>query len=144
MGLILDASIFIEAERGTFDLAGFLASAGDEPVAIAAITASELLHGVERATDNAARSRRHDFVESIVADFPVVTFGLAEARAYARIWAALSEKGTPIGPHDLLVAATAVANEASVATLNQKEFRRVPGLTLATVGSFTKAKRGKN
>lgn len=78
--MILDASIFIEAERDTFDLAGFLASAGEEPVAIAAITASELLHGVERATDPAARARRHDFVESILADFPVLV--LLEAVAH--------------------------------------------------------------
>ena len=134
--MILDASIFIEAERGQFDLDGLLEAQGDELVAIAAVTASELLHGVERATDQFVRLRRHQFVERVLSDFPVLPFGLDEAREHARIWAALATKGALIGPHDLLIAATALANASAVATLNQKEFKRVPGLSLVSLSSF--------
>lgn len=134
--MILDASVFIEAERGLFDLEALLDAAGDDSVAIAAVTASELLHGVERAADAAVRIRRHQFVERVVADFPVLPFGLHEAREHARIWAALATKGTLIGPHDLLIAATALAHQASVATLNEKEFSRVPGLSLVPVAPY--------
>jgi predicted nucleic acid-binding protein len=35
-----------------------------------------------------------------------------------------------IGPHDLLVAATALAGGHALATLNRREFARVPGLVL--------------
>lgn len=139
--MILDASVFVEAERGTFDLEALLESRNDEPVAIAAITASELLHGVERAGRQESRARRHQFVERVVSDFPVLPFGLAEAREHARAWAALAAAGTPIGPHDLLVAATALAHGAAVATLNQKEFQRIRGLTLLPVATFVRAKR---
>jgi tRNA(fMet)-specific endonuclease VapC len=87
VGLILDASTFIEAERGLFDLDALLESAGDELIAVAAVSASDLLHGVERATDAAVRIKRHQYVERVVHDFPILPFGLSEAREHARIWA---------------------------------------------------------
>ena len=58
MGLILDTSILIADERGKFDMPGFLRQFPSPQPSIAAITASELLHGVERAQDAARRARR--------------------------------------------------------------------------------------
>jgi len=139
--VILDTSIFIETERGEFDLAGFLESIGDEPVALASISASELLHGVERAKDTDARFRRQQFVEHIIGDFPVLAFGLAEARVHARLWSSLASRGISVGPHDLLIAATAVASGTSVATLNQKEFKRIAEVTVAPIAPFVRSKR---
>jgi tRNA(fMet)-specific endonuclease VapC len=136
VGVILDASVLIAAERETFDLNGFLSAVADEHVAICAITASELLHGVERATDPAIRGRRSDAIEYLLEALEVLPFGLAEARVHARIWAALASKGEMIGAHELAVAATALAGDASVATLNIKEFERVPGLALAPTTVF--------
>ena len=136
MGLILDASILIEAERETFDLPAFLSAAAEEPVSICAATACELLHGVERALDPTIRSRRSDTIEGLIRELDVIPFGLAEARVHARIWAALVMKGEMISAHDLMVAATALAAGHTVATLNRKEFERVPGLMLAPVDQF--------
>lgn len=137
--MILDTSVLIAAERQTFDLRGLLTSVAEESAAIAAITASELLHGVERTRDPAARTRRRDSVDGVLDEVVIIPFGLAEARVHASIWAALMAKGRMIGAHDLLVAATAVAIGASVATLNQKDFKRVPGLTLAPISRFLKS-----
>lgn len=136
MGVILDTAVLIAAERGTFDMPAYLDALSDEPVALAAISASELLHGVERARDPAVRRRRSDFVEGVLANVPVIPFGLAEARAHARIWAELAAAGTPIGAHDLQVAATAVVAGSAVATFNPDEFRRVSGLVLAPIEQF--------
>ena len=36
--------------------------------------------------------------------------------------------GKPIGPHDALIAATALAHGATLVTRNLREFRRVKGL----------------
>lgn len=138
MGLILDASIIIAAEREAFDLEGLFDSRADETTAICAITASELLHGVERARDPIVRARRSESVEGILDDLVVMPFGLLEARVHARLWATLAIKGKLIGAHDLQVAATAIAIGSSVATLNQKEFKRVPGLSLLPVSRFLK------
>jgi tRNA(fMet)-specific endonuclease VapC len=136
VGLILGASILIEAERETFDLPAFLSAAAEEPVSICAVTASELLHGVERAVDPTIRSRRSDTIEGLLRELDVIPFGLPEARVHARIWAALVMKGEMIGPHDLMVAATALAAGSTVATLNRKELERVPGLMLEPVERF--------
>jgi tRNA(fMet)-specific endonuclease VapC len=58
----------------------------------------------------------------------VLPFGEAEARAAARIRARLESEGRPIGPLNLLVAATALEQQAVLVTHNIKEFRRVKGL----------------
>jgi len=117
---------------------GYLAALGDAPVAVAAITASELLHGVERARDAAVRQRRSAFVEGVLENVPVIPFGLAEARAHARIWAELASAGALIGPHDLQIAATALVARSEVATLNVTEFGRVPGLSIAGLAPFVR------
>jgi tRNA(fMet)-specific endonuclease VapC len=136
VGLILDATVLIEAERGRLDLPALLRQQGDTPVAIAAITASDLLQGVERAVDPIIRHRRSRYVEGVLETVETLPFGLPEARAHARVWAALTARGQPIGAHDLLVAATALAADGLLATLDQAEFARVPDLRLLPLDRF--------
>ena len=130
MATLIDSSVLISAERGKFDLDASLAAWANEPVAIAAITASELLNGVHRAHAAARRARRESWVEAVLARLPVLPFDLTVARYHAALWAALAEKGALIGAHDLLIAATALAHGHSVATRDQRSFHRVPGLTV--------------
>jgi tRNA(fMet)-specific endonuclease VapC len=99
----------------------------NEDVGIAAITASELLHGVHRASPQ-HRARRDAFVEAVLLAFPPLPFNLLCARAHARLWAQLVTSGGDIGPHDRLVAATAIASGWRVATANVRHFERVTGL----------------
>ncbi len=133
MGLMLDTSVLVAAERGRFRLEALLADAGAEPVAISAVTASELLHGYHRAGDAGVRARRAAFVEGILDLIPVLPFGLPEARRHAELWASLLETGQLISPHDLLIAATALRHGLTIVTLNQREFARVAGLRLARI-----------
>jgi tRNA(fMet)-specific endonuclease VapC len=114
----------------------FLESLGSEPVAISSITASELLHGCDRARDAATRVRRSAFVDALLEAIPVVPFGLIEARRHAEIWADLAKRGKMIGAHDLIIAATALARGEGVATLNKLEFRHVAGLRVVPVDRF--------
>jgi tRNA(fMet)-specific endonuclease VapC len=139
VGLILDTSVLIAAEREAFDLEALLTAEQDGDVAIAAITASELLHGVERARDPAVRAQRQRTVEGLLDAFPALPFALPEARVHARLWAALAAKGRVIGAHDLQVAATALSAAHALATLNQRDFKRVPGLVLRPLARFTRA-----
>jgi tRNA(fMet)-specific endonuclease VapC len=101
--------------------------AGDEPVALSAITASELLLGVALA-DAAHASARATFVNDLLTLFAVVPFGLAEARVHAQVQADLRRQGVAIAAADLLIAATALAHGYGVVTLNHRDFDRVPGL----------------
>jgi tRNA(fMet)-specific endonuclease VapC len=127
---VLDTSVLIAAEKGRLDLPMLFSTIGEEPAVISAITASELLHGVARARAPDTQARRSRYVEWILNNIGVVAFGMSEARAHARLWAQLSIEGPPIGPYDLLVAATALSLGFSLATLNKQEFNRVPGLIL--------------
>ena len=131
MGLILDSSILIADERGKFDLTGFLRQFPSSQPVIAAVTALELLHGVERAVYAGRKARRRQRVEKIRGSVFVQSFELTQARCHARIWADLESRGLMIGAHDLLSAATALALGHEVGTLNVSEFSRVPGLTVA-------------
>jgi len=97
---------------------------------IAAITAAELLHGVERAQPTARKKERSRFVEAVLAEIEAIDFDVSVARRHAVLWAALEKSGQVIGPYDLLIAATALQYEHSLVTLNAAEFRRVPGLHL--------------
>lgn len=136
MGLIIDTSLFIAGERGRFDMPGFLRhTIGGQP-AIAAVTASELLHGVERADDAARRSRRSHHVEQLLASCVILPFNLAAARIHARLWAELESRGMMIGPHDMQIAATALAQGFDLATLNAREFQRIPRLRVVDATPF--------
>lgn len=126
--MIIDTSLLIGAERGAIAFEAFLQTVADQPLAIAAITASELLHGCHRAKDAAVRVRRSAWVDAVLDLIPVRPFGLPEARRHAQLWAELATTGTVIGAQDMLIAATALARGDTVATLNQRDFSRVAGL----------------
>jgi tRNA(fMet)-specific endonuclease VapC len=104
---------------------------GDEERAISVITVSELLHGVHRAR-GARRTRRRAFVEHLLARLEAVPITEPVARVHAEIWAQLG-RGATIGSHDLWIAATALAHGFGVATRNDREFGRVPGLRVLAV-----------
>jgi tRNA(fMet)-specific endonuclease VapC len=129
MGLILDSSLLIAHEKGKFDLAGFLATRDESSVALASITASELLHGCHRA-GNEWKETRTRYVEGILSKFECIPFTVEEARHHALIWADLARRGQMIGSHDLLIAATAISLGFPLATLNLDEFSQVTGLVV--------------
>jgi len=130
MAVLIDASILIEAERGRLDLEPHVARHGEEEAFLSVVTASELLHGVHRATLPDVRARRSAFVEGIIERFPLLSVDLACARAHAQLWAELRQAGALIGPHDLWLAATCVAHGLTMVTADVREFTRVPGLEL--------------
>lgn len=136
MGLIVDTSLLIAAERGALRFEALLGSLGTDTVAMAAITASELLHGCHRAVEPGIRARRSAYVDALLDVIPVVPFGLAEARRHAQLWAELAPAGTPVGPHDMMIGATALARGDSVGTLDHAEFARIPGLRILSIDAF--------
>lgn len=128
MGTLIDSSVLIAKERKALEFDDALGAYGDEPVGIATITASELLHGVHRAATTAQRQRRETFVERLLAVLPVFPFDLVTARIHASLWAGLASKGATVGSHDLLIGATAIALGYRVATRDRRGFAKIPGL----------------
>jgi tRNA(fMet)-specific endonuclease VapC len=88
MGILIDSSVLIAWERDRLNLQSQLAQYAEDDFAISAITASELLHGVHRATNPAQRRRREAFVEGLLARLPIISFDAA--RIHARLSAELA------------------------------------------------------
>ena len=130
MGVLIDSTVLIAHERGRLDLPEKLARHEDEEFFISVITASELLHGVHRAQDSKIRTQRSALVEAVLERFPILQVDLATARIHSRVWADLASAGLVIGPHDLWIAATAIAHGLTLVTSNLREFRRVTGLNV--------------
>lgn len=127
MAIILDADVIIRGERGTFDLAAWATARPNDRFEVAAITVAELWHGVERAAEP-HKSKRRQYLETILAALPIVPYTEQTAYAHARLWAQLQSDGKMIGSYDLIVAATALERGSEVATFNQRHFAMVKGL----------------
>ena len=125
--LILDTTVLISAERSKARLDRLIKD--DDDVAIAAISAAELLVGVELA-DEGRRSAREAFVRSVVETVPIVPYDLEVARAHASLLAATRRSGRTRGAHDLVIAATAVAHDRVLVTDDGLGFVDLPGLQL--------------
>lgn len=92
---------------------------------LCSVVRAELLWGArnsQRIDENLKRVRL--FAEPLKS----LAFNDDCADHYAIIRAALSARGTPIGPNDTLIAAIALANNAVLITRNLREFQRVDSL----------------
>jgi predicted nucleic acid-binding protein len=130
MDVLIDTSLLIGYERKRMDLAAVVNDRSDDSFIISAITASELLHGVHRALDPGQRARRSAWVEALLAQTAILPIDLPTARTHARLWAELAAEGRMIGAHDMWLAASAITHGLGIATLNLREFERVPGLVV--------------
>jgi tRNA(fMet)-specific endonuclease VapC len=130
MATLIDSSVLIAAERGDLALDAFSARYAQEDVAISAVTASELLHGVHRARTPGQRHRRQAFVEGLLAQLPAIAFDLTVARVHASLWADLAKRGVAVGERDLMIGATAIARNYTVATRDERSFSKIPGLSV--------------
>ena len=130
MASLIDSSILVDIERGRTDLGALLEERGDRGVAMAAITAAEILHGLHRLRVSKHKTRAEAVVEMLLSAIPVIAFDLVCARAHARLGADLARRGISVGTHDLMIGATAVARGFSVVTRDRRSFPRIPGLEI--------------
>ncbi len=105
----------------------------EDDVAVAAITAAELLVGAERA-DEARRARRAKSVEDVLATLAVEPYDLGVAREHAVLLAATRGVGRPRGAHDLIIAATARACDRIVISADRTAFTDLPGVRVRLAG----------
>lgn len=96
-------------------------------VNIPAIVVYELRYGLMRLPPAAAQPRL-DALAQFLNPLRILDFDDACARLAAVVRSQLGAQGTPIGPHDLLIAATALRHGLALVTRNVREFGRVQGL----------------
>ena len=123
----LDTSILVEFLRGkNRTVHGRISGKLPSQLAVPAIVRAELMHG-------AMKSRQPNAIDNlqlILSLYPTIAFDATCADVSGALRLHLESKGHKIGPNDLLIAATALAHQATLVTHNTSEFSRVPGLVI--------------
>ena len=120
---MLDTNVCIELIRNAPEsLVKRIAGLPDGAVLLSAIVQAELETGVAKSSDPA---RNGEALQAFLSCFEIVPFDEAAAAWYGKIRAELESAGTPIGPLGTLIAAHAVAVDATLVTANEREFSRV-------------------
>jgi predicted nucleic acid-binding protein len=127
VGVLIDSSVLIAAERDDLDLETVLGRSGDDPLGVAAITVAEVLYGVHRL-GGLRRLRAKQLADRWLAVLPIVAFDVETAAIHATLAVDLGRQGLPMGAHDLMIAATAVRLGYAVATRDRRSFGRIEGL----------------
>ena len=122
---LLDTSILSHLIRQPQGIvAARIAEVGEANVLTSVIVASESRYGA--AKRGSRRLTRQ--IEAVLGAMTIRPLESDVERVYASIRVALEKKGTPIGAHDMLIAAHARAIDAVCVTDNVSEFTRVPAL----------------
>jgi tRNA(fMet)-specific endonuclease VapC len=94
---------------------------------MSAITYGELCYGASKSSQQASALAQ---LRELVQDVPVAELDSRASEAYGEIRAALEKEGRLIGNNDLWIGAHALALNLTLATNNEREFKRIPGLSL--------------
>jgi predicted nucleic acid-binding protein len=100
-------------------------------IAISAVTLAELAAGPHATADLRERARRQDRLQRAEATFEGLPVDGAVARAYGRVYAAVTAAGRKARGRrafDLLIAATALAADLPLYTRNPGDFQELAGL----------------
>ena len=125
--LVLDSNTISYYFRGDPQVVPRLQALRPADLGVPAIVEYELRYGLMRLPTTEAAPRLAALALFLM-PLQVLPFDAECAAHAARIRAELEAVGTPIGPHDTLIAATALRHQATLVTRNVREFSRVPGL----------------
>lgn len=127
---MLDSCVCIDFMRGRLPIGYKLFKESDPRLfRIPSVVVAELLTGAEKSSNPSAN---RNIVEQFLLPFQIAPFDGMCAHAYAVLRSDLERKGLKIGANDMLIAATAMANQARLVTNNYREFKRVDGLLIET------------
>ena len=137
LGLILDSSVIIAAERKRQTVEQLLTSVGqafgEVEIAISAVTLAELVHGVARANTPEIRTARRAFIDELKKHVPVHPVTDSTAEIAGQINDKQAAKGITLPVDDLLIGASAIEQGYAVATLNTRHFGKIPGLLVRSL-----------
>jgi tRNA(fMet)-specific endonuclease VapC len=125
---LLDTNIciFIRQNRYSSVTDRFVALSPGE-AAISVITYGELAYGAEKSQQ---REIALSGLQTLLRFLPVLSLPEDGGRAYGLIRSQLERQGNSISSNDLWIAAHALSASLILVTNNEREFRRVPGLTI--------------
>jgi predicted nucleic acid-binding protein len=137
MGLILDSSILIAAERRGDNarkvLTGIAQKIGETEVGISVITLIELAHGAARADTAERRLNRQKFIEELLLAMPVYPVTVSIALRTGQLDGENQKRGLKVPLPDLLISVSALELGYGVATMNLRHFSQIPALYIVSL-----------
>jgi len=137
VGIVLDSSVIIAAERRGRTVREILeqlkALQGDVEIGISVVTVAELVHGAYRTKTQAQQQQCLEFIERLSSDVPVYPITLDIAWLAGRIEGQQGALGVQFAFEDLLIGATALHLSYDLATLNLRDFKRIPKLSVIQI-----------
>lgn len=127
MQYLLDTDTCIYALKQNERVLERLLSTAREEVLVSVITEAELRTG---AAKSSSPVKTLHLIENFLRPLTIIQFTSQDATAYARVRAKLEKAGTPIGPLHTLIASHALGRDLTLVSNNEREFRRVTGLTV--------------
>jgi predicted nucleic acid-binding protein len=136
LGLVLDSSSAIAAERRKESVADFIESIlrthGPLDLSLSPVSVAELVHGIFRAQTPAVAQRRRLYIEELVSLIPVHPVTKQTAWLVGQIHGQEAAKGNVLPFNDLMIAAAAMEQGYAVFTGNVRHFRKIPGLQVVS------------
>lgn len=128
MSYFLDTNMCIYFLKGTYPvLLSKILSLHPSDIKIPAVVKAELIYGAEKSLK---RDENMEKVLAFLVPFEIMPFEDSSTFHYGKIRASLEKSGAPIGPNDLLIAATVLAENGILVTNNTIEFSRISELRL--------------
>lgn len=125
-GYLLDTNICIYFLKGQFDLHKKIEKVGTENCFVSEITIAELKYGVENSIQKSRNRETLEKFQNRITILPIFT----ALDIYAKEKARLKTKGKILDDFDLLIGATAIANNLTLVTRNVSDFERIEGIKI--------------
>ena len=127
MKYVLDTNTLIYYFKGIGNIATQLLATPPNDIGIPTIVLYELEVGIAKSVRPRKRKAQ---LQEFISLVNIIPFSYAEVKCAADIRVKLEKKGSLIGPYDILIAASAMANNNILVTHNEREFQRIRGLKL--------------
>ncbi|MDR1739296.1 MAG: type II toxin-antitoxin system VapC family toxin [Bacteroidales bacterium] len=123
---LLDTNICIYFLKGQYDLYNKIESVGVENCFVSEITIAELKYGVEKSIHKEKNRKTFEKFQEKFVVLPI----FPALDVYSREKARLKTKGKILDDFDLLIGATAIANNLTIVTKNVSDFNRLDGIDI--------------
>lgn len=124
----LDTNIIIYALKGTYkEIENHFRSIPFESIVIPRIVVAEIEYGAKKSKNYKQIIEKYN---EFINHFEIIDFDEKASRKFGDIRWTLEQAGKQIGPYDLIIASTVLANEGVLVTHNTKEFERIKGLKI--------------
>ncbi|MBK9167688.1 MAG: PIN domain-containing protein [Bryobacterales bacterium] len=137
MGIVLDSSVLVSAEREKLPVSVLLDRLQKEhsvsEIILSAVSVVELEHGIYRARSGEQAASRRSYLDTVFDAIPVEALTREIGSTVAQADAEARKRGLVIPFADLLIGGTALHFGFGLARRNVRHFRMIVGLTVISL-----------